>query len=330
MQPAPDQNANDFIAAITRGLIALFSQSGASPERVKRYEQTLAFCVTAFQPRDILELTAANNCLRLHSVLDHAVDDMLREADKLLQRKLRRGVNATGRLSLSHDREYYRLRRRGPEEILVPLSAASARAASAPSASPVASAAGDAPARSAASAPACSGASAPARSGASAPAARQAHATGGAVIPTRAEIMAAAKILSERLIRQATEAAAATNAHPAPADRAPGEFPSPAPTMPDPAMSGPAMSSPAMSCPWAFPSAPPFDADAAALLAANFNDTTNSPADPPAPGTAPEPSEPPPPMNRAQRREAQKQGRAKAKRAARLASRTAGGARRPA
>jgi hypothetical protein len=326
MQPAPEQNANDFITAITRGLIALFSQSGASPERVKRYEQTLAFCVTAFQPRDILELTAANNCLRLHSVLDHAVDDMLREADKLLQRKLRRGVNATGRLSLSHDREYYRLRRRGPEEILVPLSAASARPASASSASPVASAAGDAPARSAASAPERSAASA--------------HATGGAVIPTRAEIMAAAKILSERLIRQATEAAAATDADPAPAGLARGEFPHPAPKMPAPrlpdsAMSGPAlsrrgMSRPSLSHPWAFPSAPPFDAAAAALLAANFNDTTNSPADAPDPGTAPEPSEPPPPMNRAQRREAQKQERAKAKRVARMASRTAGGARRPA
>jgi hypothetical protein len=321
MQPAPDQNANDFIAAITRGLIALFSQAGASPERVKRYEQTLAFCVMAFQPRDILELTAANNCLRLHQVLDGAVDDMLREADKLLQRKLRRGVNATGRLSLSHDREYYRLRRRGPEEILVPLSAASARPAGPSAASPAAVA----PARS----------SAPAR------------ADGGAVIPTRAEIMTAAKILSERLGRQATEAAADLN--PAPAGHSRGEFPPPPPAMPAPAMPGPgtlhsaianhgtpdhrmpdlamsgsAMSGPTthrpeMSRPWALPIAPSFDADAVALLAANFNETTNSPVDPPDAGTAPEPSEPPPPMNRAQRRDAQKQERARAKRLARLA-----------
>src|ERR1700727_2818456 len=119
MQPDANTAHADFIADITRGLLAGLAQWPGEPSaRRDAYAATLAFCVMAFQPRDMPELTAANHCLRFHYVLDDAIDDMLNEPDNLVRRKLRPGVNATGRISFNHNREFTRLRRRKPDELV--------------------------------------------------------------------------------------------------------------------------------------------------------------------------------------------------------------------
>jgi hypothetical protein len=124
-------DADNFIAGIKRGLLDVLPQRpGETTARRANYERILAFCITAFQPRDLPELTAANHCLRFHHVLDDCIDDMLTEADKLSRRKLRPQAYTAGRISLSHGREFQRLRRRPPAEISAPLSSTVAAAAS--------------------------------------------------------------------------------------------------------------------------------------------------------------------------------------------------------
>jgi hypothetical protein len=194
MQPDANTAHADFIADITRGLLAGLAQRPGEPSaRRDAYAASLAFCVMAFQPRDMPELTAANHCLRFHYVLDDAIDDMLNEPDNLIRRKLRPSVNATGRISFSHNREFTRLRRRKPDELVTPLSAAFVEPA-------------DAPDTDAQTRPAASGRAASARAG---------------FMPTQADIAAAAKIMAARFARTpGTEAP-------------PGDFPVPSPAIPE-------------------------------------------------------------------------------------------------
>ena len=67
MQPDANTAHADFIADITRGLLAGLAQRPGEPSaRRDAYAASLAFCVMAFQPRDMPELTAANHCVRFH------------------------------------------------------------------------------------------------------------------------------------------------------------------------------------------------------------------------------------------------------------------------
>jgi hypothetical protein len=155
MQTDPRSNSfgspEDFFAETLRGLLGGFpkgSNKAASEACAKTGEEAatpqfsragaLAFCMTAYLPRDVEELTSADHCLLFHYVLDDGVDDMLHESDKLPRRKLRAQVTAAGRISLSHDRQFQRLRRRKPDEIVAPFAdacAAAARPAAAPTGS---------------------------------------------------------------------------------------------------------------------------------------------------------------------------------------------------
>src|ERR1700722_14186696 len=155
MQTDPRSNSfggpENFFAEIMRGLLGGFPQgpngvaeeAGAKPGEEPATRQfsragALAFCMTAYLPRDMEELTSADHCLLFHYVLDDGVDDMLHESDKLPRRNLRAQVTSAGRISLSHDRQFQRLRRRKPDEIAAPFAdavAAAARPAAAPTGS---------------------------------------------------------------------------------------------------------------------------------------------------------------------------------------------------
>jgi hypothetical protein len=146
MQTDPRSNSfgspEDFFAETLRGLLGGFpadpdgaaSEAGAKAGEEADTRQfsragALTFCMTAYLPRDMEELTSADHCLLFHYVLDDGVDDLLHESDKLPRRKLRAQVTAAGRISLSHDRQFQRLRRRKPDEIVAPFADACAAAA---------------------------------------------------------------------------------------------------------------------------------------------------------------------------------------------------------
>jgi len=118
-----------FNAEIISGLLAgLAERPGDTGARGDAYARALTFCFMAFQPRDLDELIAARHCLLFHHTLEDAVYGLLHEPESLPRLKQRPQVNAIGRTSLSHQREFQRLRRRKPEDIVAPLPGASTRA----------------------------------------------------------------------------------------------------------------------------------------------------------------------------------------------------------
>jgi hypothetical protein len=133
-----------FNAEIVSGLLAgLAERPGDTGARGDAYARALTFCFMAFQPRDLDELIAARHCLLFHHTLEDAVYGLLHEPETLPRLKQRPQVNAIGRTSLSHQREFQRLRRRKPEEIAAPLPGALTREGS-PAATPAACARSDA------------------------------------------------------------------------------------------------------------------------------------------------------------------------------------------
>ena len=86
-QPDHDTGANPFIAEIMRGLVGcLAGRADECDARNVAYARALAFCIRAFQPRDILELTAAGHCLTFHQALSDAAYDMLHEPDIIIRK----------------------------------------------------------------------------------------------------------------------------------------------------------------------------------------------------------------------------------------------------
>jgi hypothetical protein len=222
VQPDADTAASAFIAEIRRGLIdGLATRPDVTDERRNAYARALDFCVRAYRPRDVLELTAAEQCLTFDYALGDVAYDMLHEPDGVLRSKMCPKLNATGRINLSCRREFERLRRRAPADLVLPFkppqAAGTARA--------------DTPAhaqarRSAAATPAAAPAATPAATPAVAPATTPAeqHAGPGFTL-SQDDLMEAARHFAARF-----ESASAEGTAPVP--DAPIVAPSPEPSSP--------------------------------------------------------------------------------------------------
>jgi hypothetical protein len=119
-RPALDHDAVNFAAEIIGGLTAgLAERPGDNGARRKSYARALTFCFTAFRPRDVEELISGDSCLLFHHVLRDAAFDLEEEPDRLLRLRIRPQVNASGKISLSQQHEFDRLRGRKPAQIVV-------------------------------------------------------------------------------------------------------------------------------------------------------------------------------------------------------------------
>jgi hypothetical protein len=119
MQAAATMSTESLVADLLRGIVeAVADRPGETEARRFDRQQTAAFSVMGFRPRDAVEIMVSGQCVMFNHVLADGTRDLLRAEMEAIRLRIRPQLTAMGNTFLKHLAQLTRLQTRPADQIV--------------------------------------------------------------------------------------------------------------------------------------------------------------------------------------------------------------------